>query len=1482
MTRAEFIEMIRSLVAAETITLLQASSLKHMVDIGDVAIAATSLPWRDLPGRLTREEFKDALRSAAVFLTPKNGGERLLASGEKPYIRKETPPEVKKILRERLRNHFRGDYEATMNKLAKGVSSGGDVRAWHREMARENRAYIARMMTAGAGRALAEEEINEVNRLALNQGRFLKGFADSVSARRILGIDYSEKYIAARSRSYGGVGWAAWFKGNESVEGQGDGKVIKYIAVDDPRTCSPCHNAEIAGPYLPGASGIPYPGEVCLGHGHCRCRHEIVYDMDAWRELKGLAPKAPAKPPKTEEEKEAQRRRIAAKRAERARKKVLRDEMEAKAREEAKTLADLAEKERAAKEVEQFRARRLRDQARDAGIDDTAPLEEIEARLKALRTPIERLTMFNRVDNYLGETFSVERAEAIKEALRDRTIRNEDLDNLEFAIYRELSWRPLDTTNVKLHGMTEARPMTGVMLDGIEVRWEDVGRIKTNVTTTFVNLYVEEILGNKIPANLLRANSGIYFTEQSNSEDAYFAKAYDKPGFVSAATGGDGNVVVYGGRGISLKALAHESGHNLAAEVYGSPNPEVIKVKIGDERVAIKSEYQMILDAGKAEDGTEFPPTAYAGVNSAEDFAESVAMYTYDRKGLKRYHPKRFALIEKLLRNEGEEIVRAAIRGDLKEVPEEFLVDLPEFDPEAPPVAPVRKGETEEERKLRRKLEHARWKERKRLEAEALAKEGRGDTTPVTTSSPVIEPPKVASTPTIPAAPGTKKPRKEETEEERKARRKAEHARWKERKAREREEAERAAGLASKDLEEEIKRAAEATKELDRKAAEVARAEMLAEESRRATEEAERRVREAKEKEEREREEERRRKEHEEFLRLERLRIEAEEAARIAAEEEAERLRKVAEKKAKRAETHRRWKERKDAEKAAAAVAAALAAPGTPTPTSRALDAIETDLSAHEKKLADLVYLKASGIPITPDEDAYIKAGRSTTSRLEAERDEAIARAAKEAEAKRLALKSARLVSDIAGEISLIDLEVGRIRAKRLLGEPDSPEEKAFMDTRRKELDLLWEERKRSEAEDAEILAEEVRLKKPGEIPLELGPKIYKPVLVAEGEITRIKLDVIRLERRERAGESLTSLEYDRKLTAPSRIMTWEKEVASSKEEDKELKRKAATRASLPPKKYRHVASLESELTTFGLEESRLRRKRARGETLTPDDIAFLDSYYFKTRAIEDELVLSREEDIGREAIIATGRTVSSAVKLSTRPPQKKVDEMAERIKDDLRIRGVDPDEALKVFKELIDTHPVCIQTKVDILGFWAVGEERFKTQFETGASMGANNQQLRADAEHAGLGYSNRPDVERSLRPVYGYVNVPGNRAGHYGGRASGLRWVVKDEVRARMTTTMGDSLYPMKAGSQMGTPMLDPGFEGIGSSFTQESLIRYMESKRTKRDKEAFMSAIGYIEWQCQNQLSLSDCEAVEDVGGVLTREQKKWITDRGIKIL
>jgi hypothetical protein len=179
---------------------------------------------------------------------------------------------------------------------------------------------------------------------------------------------------------------------------------------------------------------------------------------------------------------------------------------------------------------------------------------------------------------------------------------------------------------VKAHGMAEAEQMHSIPFDGYNLHYPkgDTGSV------------VRVLRGSELyapaPHELGRHTKDVYMVAQANSQDGHWAKQYGKPGFESIATGGDGKVVFYGGRGINSKTLAHEMGHNLAAARYGMVEP------------SYRSAFSKAADA-------EAPPTPYARVSPAEDFAESVMMFAVNNAGLKKIAPKRHKVIARMLKD---------------------------------------------------------------------------------------------------------------------------------------------------------------------------------------------------------------------------------------------------------------------------------------------------------------------------------------------------------------------------------------------------------------------------------------------------------------------------------------------------------------------------------------------------------------------------------------------------------------------------------------------------------------------------------------------------------------------------------------------------------------------------------------------------------------------------------------------------------------
>jgi hypothetical protein len=225
MNREELGALLRLLVESGRITAIEAAGIIRMFDAGILDTSRLPMPLSMLPGALTQAELTTAIRDVAVRLPQGTAAAfltRVAQQGTQPTITA-TPPEVKRFLRERLRNHFRADYERRVERLTRALADGGDVATWQEQMQRETRAYLARQYTAGLGRALIAPEATTVSAEAIRQQSFLYRFAGEVSARRAVGNPLSEAYLQSRAAMYQGSGWEFWHRANETVEVLGDG-----------------------------------------------------------------------------------------------------------------------------------------------------------------------------------------------------------------------------------------------------------------------------------------------------------------------------------------------------------------------------------------------------------------------------------------------------------------------------------------------------------------------------------------------------------------------------------------------------------------------------------------------------------------------------------------------------------------------------------------------------------------------------------------------------------------------------------------------------------------------------------------------------------------------------------------------------------------------------------------------------------------------------------------------------------------------------------------------------------------------------------------------------------------------------------------------------------------------------------------------------------------------------------------------------------
>jgi len=181
---------------------------------------------------------------------------------------------------------------------------------------------------------------------------------------------------------------------------------------------------------------------------------------------------------------------------------------------------------------------------------------------------------------------------------------------------------------IRRHGMLVSETMVGFDLhigDGKSVRVSYPPKLRQVVVDTMTALVYRDI-----HPTLLGATHTITFSSQKNQYDEYWAEQYGMKDLVSAATGGDGHMVVYNGGSVSAGTIAHESGHNLAHKLWGSTRPP---------------EYSDYAKVQKQEP----PVSEYGSKSPDEDFAEMAKMYTVDSL-IKASRPKKYAAFEKILK----------------------------------------------------------------------------------------------------------------------------------------------------------------------------------------------------------------------------------------------------------------------------------------------------------------------------------------------------------------------------------------------------------------------------------------------------------------------------------------------------------------------------------------------------------------------------------------------------------------------------------------------------------------------------------------------------------------------------------------------------------------------------------------------------------------------------------------------------------------
>lgn len=265
MTREEYLRALARLVEAGHITLEEAQQLMAMFDAGEIDASMLPLPEAQALAVESDEETDRAMLLLLLALLARHGGTR-----------------VSRAERMRMRDDLRQGY---MDQIAiQNVAMPNGVNAWHAQNRRAISSYIRRQAWAGSGSSDLGIDEAYVTERTREQMAYLYMYAMWASSRTLLDNPPSEAHLAHRNRLYQGVGWAMWFWTDETIATQSDYTVYRYVARDDPATCSPCSH-ENGRYYLPGQG--PFPGDVCLGGGYCRCERVPVQDEAIWRQLTG-------------------------------------------------------------------------------------------------------------------------------------------------------------------------------------------------------------------------------------------------------------------------------------------------------------------------------------------------------------------------------------------------------------------------------------------------------------------------------------------------------------------------------------------------------------------------------------------------------------------------------------------------------------------------------------------------------------------------------------------------------------------------------------------------------------------------------------------------------------------------------------------------------------------------------------------------------------------------------------------------------------------------------------------------------------------------------------------------------------------------------------------------------------------------------------------------------------------------------------------
>ncbi|MEM2932523.1 MAG: hypothetical protein QXI61_06760, partial [Nitrososphaerota archaeon] len=226
-----------------------------------------------------------------------------------------------------------------------------------------------------------------------------------------------------------------------------------------------------------------------------------------------------------------------------------------------------------------------------------------------------------------------------------------ELEKLDEAGFRDLAKQILDKSvefdGTTVDGLPAERRRT-IKIDGVYIDWLADDDASYQGVTEFVEDYARMKMFSMEGGVLWKSLAQVVISSKSNAEDKIFAREYNDPEFESAATGGEGVIVLYqlGRVSYDREVMLHEHGHNVASVLWGDTVP---------------SSRSSFSQAVREEPGW---PTEYAKLSKEvtgydhEDFAESFQLYMTGDSDFKSKFPKRYKAIESSIKSLRKHFVR--------------------------------------------------------------------------------------------------------------------------------------------------------------------------------------------------------------------------------------------------------------------------------------------------------------------------------------------------------------------------------------------------------------------------------------------------------------------------------------------------------------------------------------------------------------------------------------------------------------------------------------------------------------------------------------------------------------------------------------------------------------------------------------------------------------------------------------------------------